>query len=275
VSSTLRSTPDADRWRGAAGITVGARRWQVALGTTARSAGPRNEDVVAVVAELRLVIVLDGMGGILSGARAGTVALEAIEAALRDGPAGTDPARLVDALMAANRVLDETAAREVAMRGCGATVVAALLDAEGATIAHLGHCRAHRVRGGALHTLTRDHDLHRSVVERGLSEAEASELARKHPGVLTRLLGGGHGGDPELGRVELAAGDRLVLTSDGVHRRLEAERLAALAAGADLEAAVQQVLDDIGPGDDDAAIAIIGDAGACGVRSEKGYASRP
>ncbi len=244
-------------------MVTGARRWRVTVGTDQGAMRHVNEDAVVADAALRLVVVLDGMGGISSGARAATVvadgALDAL-AAPDAAAARRDAERLPAALLAGGARLDAAAAVEPGLRGSGAAAVAALLGPEGATLAHVGDCRALRWRAGALTALTRDHDLARALADHGATSEQVAEVIARHPTVITSALGIGPPATVDVAEVALAPGDRLVLVSDGVHRLLDAAALAAALAAAP-DAAVAAILDDVAArGRDNAAIAIIDDA---------------
>ena len=97
----------------------------------------------------------------------------------------------------------------------GAVVVAAWIIGYRAYVAHVGDARAYRA--GALTRLTTDH----SWVAEALREGRIRiEQARSHAArhVVTRALGVAGRADVEIdGPIDLGAGDRLLLCSDGLH----------------------------------------------------------
>jgi len=110
---------------------------------------------------------------------------------------------------------------------------------EGATAAltHVGDGRVHLLRDGVLTLLTRDHTLVADLLERGeITEDEAA--SHPHRSLLNRALGMS---EPDSARVPVRPGDRLVLTTDGVHSVLSAEALAALVAAGDPQEAADAV----------------------------------
>ncbi|UJP10026.1 MerR family transcriptional regulator [Microbacterium sp. KUDC0406] len=128
--------------------------------------------------------------------------------------------------------------------GRGSTFTAVALKGDIATIAHLGDSRAWLMRDGVLRQLTTDHTEVTALLEDGrLSEEEA----RVHPrrAVLNRALGAGVLSDPDVIGVTVQRGDRLALTTDGVHALFPAEQLTALLAADDAEAAVAAVRDAV------------------------------
>ncbi|MFC4137701.1 MULTISPECIES: MerR family transcriptional regulator [unclassified Microbacterium] len=131
-------------------------------------------------------------------------------------------------------------AADLADDGRGSTFTAIALNGDVATIAHLGDSRAWLMRDGVLRQLTTDHTEVSALVEDGrLSEEEA----RLHPrrAVLNRALAAGLLTDPDVVGVTVQRGDRLVLTTDGVHALFPAERLGQLLAEEDADAAAAAV----------------------------------
>jgi len=186
-------------------------------------------------------MLVDGCGGTPPG----VVAEAALEAGLRE----LEPA---EALAAAGRAIYGVDFEDD--WGGGATAIAARLDDRGATIAHVGDCRAWRWQAGALDPLTRDHRLVEMLVADGrMTRAEAN--ASPHRSVLTRVLGLQPEIEVEVGRVDLAPGARLLLTSDGVHDVVD---LAALVADAHPERVVAAALAAARErGHDDASLIVI------------------
>lgn len=109
----------------------------------------------------------------------------------------------------------------------GTTLTAVQLDGTRARITHVGDGRVYRVRAGAVEQLTHDHTMVAALLAEG---ALTSDEARSHPHrhLLNRALGTA---EPDHAEVEVATGDRLVLSTDGVHATLDAEELAALLVG--------------------------------------------
>lgn len=176
--------------------------------------------------------VADGMGGHASGDTAARVALDALVGALSPTIGDGRWPDLVD--------LDSGiagAARAVAGLGCpdgggaapGTTLTGVLATPHGGTphwIAfNVGDSRAYLVADGHSARLTRDH----SAREEALRAAAASgaDLPLPRRNILTRALGAGMEGLPEVDYVALPAapGDRVVLCTDGVHGVLDDEEL--------------------------------------------------
>jgi protein phosphatase len=231
----MRSPLEAPHWTGSTTITVGERRMTIAAGTDRGPARPVNEDLVVVLEDLRAVLVLDGMGGIAAGGTAAQVAADAIEARLRAG----DPPE--DALIAASSATRDAAASKPELTGLGSAAIVALLGETGATVAHVGDCRATRLRAARLTSMTQEHTLLWYLEQQGATPDQIAEARDRFPNVITQALGMA-APKPERADFELAAGDRLVLVTDGVHDRLRDEQLAELLKHDDPLAAVEAVI---------------------------------
>lgn len=97
----------------------------------------------------------------------------------------------------------------------GTTVVAALIAGNRALVAHVGDSRAYRISAAGITQLTIDHSLVESLV---MAKQISREEARTHPqaNVIYRTVGDQPQVVVDLADIELAAGDRLLLCSDGL-----------------------------------------------------------
>ena len=176
----------------------------------------KNEDACDVVDRHRFYAVYDGMGGHNAGEVASRTAKQIIREYLeanRDKP----PDKLLRAAFdLASKTINLEARRRRELHGMGTTAVVCLVtDDLKAFIAHVGDSRAYLIREGKLQQLTRDHTVVSELLARGaLSPSEA----RNHPykSVLSRNLGGKPKADCEVAQLDLIAGDRLLLCSDGL-----------------------------------------------------------
>lgn len=171
-----------------------------------------SQEDVAHVGE-RLVVVADGVGD------SPGVAARALAAFVADDPRSL--AELDAATATAAAALTGTPP------GGGSTLTAALVGDGELLLAHLGDSRAYRVRGGVLEQLTRDHNLVQGLVDGGRLTPEEARLDERRP-VLVRALAPEGPAQPDLAVHPVQPGDRVVLTTDGVHARLTAAALADL-----------------------------------------------
>jgi PPM family protein phosphatase len=129
------------------------------------------------------------------------------------------------------------------LKGMGTTVVAALFDADRATLVHVGDSRAYLFRDGELRRLTDDHSWVQEQVNAGiLSEDEAKSHPLKN--VVTRALGGAAHVSVDLIEVPVRSGDRFLLCSDGLTGMVPDEDLFARFQSVEgLEKTVRQLID--------------------------------
>jgi protein phosphatase len=188
-----------------------------------------NEDSFCADPALGLFIVCDGMGGHRAGEIASRRAIEVIHRHIAE--AVTHPAspliglhrdefsdrtnRLASAVRLANHSIHQEAALHPDRAGMGTTVIAAWIDDNILSIAHVGDSRLYLLRGMHLQPLTVDHSLVSEQLQQGLlAEEDADHAPHRH--VLTRAVGVNATVDVELGEVPLLSGDQLLLCSDGL-----------------------------------------------------------
>ena len=177
-----------------------------------------NEDAVSVVfvPDGAVVATLcDGMGGHAAGEVASDLAVKTI---VEHAPQLDSAASLVSAVDAANRRIRRAMSRDRALLGMGTTCVVLRLQGQAAICAHVGDSRAYLVRDGGIYRLTEDHSHVRDLVRDG---ALADQDARHHPdkNVILRALGPAEHVEATTfsAPLQLRAGDRFLLSSDGLH----------------------------------------------------------
>ena len=202
----------------------------------------QNQDVG--YASPRLVAVADGFGP--AGDRASAAAIEAVRrlesaplapepvaGAASDAP-GIVPADLLNVLSEA--VSDATASvrsltdSDPGFAGSGATLTAMLLSGSRLALVHIGDTRAYLFRDGGLFQITHDHSVTQAMVDAGRLTPEE---AASHPqrSLLIRAIGARSeemlasgapasqasvAGTPDLSLLDAQAGDRYLITSDGL-----------------------------------------------------------
>lgn len=192
--------------------------------------GGRQTHQDTLYAGTTVLAVADGFG---EDDRASRTAVE--EVAALDGTTGV---AMLDELGAA---VERAAARIRGRAAGGTTVTACWLTGDEMAVVHIGDTRLYRLRAGRSEQLTRDHSMVTELVENGRLTAEE---ARCHPdrARLTRALAPDGPTEVDLAVHDVRAGDRLVLTSDGVHAVLPAAELTELLQGeAPLEELVARV----------------------------------
>jgi PPM family protein phosphatase len=200
----------------------------------------RNED--AYVADYPLFAVADGLGGHLGGEVASRVAVDTLtEAAKGDGPDEGIPDRLRSAIQRANAEVSERASKDQRLTGMGTTITAVIAGHDRVFLGHVGDSRAYLLRDGELRALTEDHSLVQRMVREGRLTPEQAEI---HPqrSVLTRALGIDDDLEVDQATVEVTAGDRLLLCSDGLTSMVADEVIRKILAGHDDPQAASQAL---------------------------------
>jgi len=186
-----------------------------------------NQDSFRIAGDLGLYMLADGMGGARGGARASTLAVETVQAALARSP-HRDAAALLGAVEEANERFLTEASGDPNLEGMGTTIVAALETKKNdIAIASVGDSRAYVLHGGELRAVTQDQTWVQEV-GRGLGLDEAS--LRTHPmrHVLTMAVGVGSAVRILYYAVELEPGDLLLLTTDGLHGVVSESQIRAI-----------------------------------------------
>ena len=182
-----------------------------------------NED--SFLAQAPVFAVCDGMGGHAAGEVASAIAVATIA---EHAPSHADDLLLGAAIESANSAVIEGAAMGKGKVGMGCTASAVAIELDKMAVAHVGDSRVYLLHNGALVRLTHDHSYVEELVDAG--EITADE-ARVHPSrsVITRALGS----DPDMYAdhftIDVRAGDRVILCSDGLSSMVEDSQIEAIA----------------------------------------------
>jgi len=163
-----------------------------------------------------LLAVADGMGGHAGGDIASaTVITELVEMDHDSLTAAEASAQLGRAITSANEEIARTFADNPDLEGMGTTVTALMRARNKLILAHIGDSRAYLLREGRLTQVTKDHSFVQTLIDEGrITEEEASTHPQRS--VVTRVLTGADGDEPDLGAREARSGDRYMLCSDGL-----------------------------------------------------------
>ena len=225
-------------------LTKAMRVWQTSLPEPKVQVGEERA---------HLFLVADGMGGHRAGEQASALAVVAIEQFTLNtfkwffgadrSEAQKVLAQFQSALSQADARILEEAAEHPELSGMGTTVTMAFhLDAQ-LCVVHVGDSRAYVYRDGELHQLTQDHTLTADLVRSGaLRPDQVAGHRLRH--VITNVVGGKEAGvNVEAHALEVQAGDRLLLCSDGLTEMVTNEAIAAtLAAEPAPEVAARKLL---------------------------------
>ena len=175
-----------------------------------------------------LLVVCDGMGGVVGGEVASELAAAAIWREMKGTPATRDPevfARLLRrATRVANHDVQAMARREVGLRGMGTTVSAAGVVDNRLVIATVGDSRAYVLRAGVIVQVTRDQSLSSALIAAGHDPQQAERAGS----AILQALGVADDVEPSLSVIPLRRGDRVLLCSDGLHQLVADPALALL-----------------------------------------------
>jgi serine/threonine protein phosphatase PrpC len=193
-----------------------------------------NEDAFFLDDQLGLYVVADGMGGHAAGEVASQEAVETIYGMVKRGLAklqplhdpvsedqGREACRLMEsAVQAATYMVFSMAELDRGKTGMGTTISALLISGDYAITAQVGDSRIYRVYGEELEQLTEDHTLIAWQLKQGLITPQEATTS-PHRNVITRAVGNREYVEVDTRLLGLAAGDRFLLCSDGLHGYLQ------------------------------------------------------
>jgi serine/threonine protein phosphatase PrpC len=209
-------------------LTKAMRVWQTTLSEPKAQFGEERG---------HLFLVADGMGGHRAGEHASALAVMAIEQFTLNTfqwflhSNGRDAQRVLQqfqaALEQADALIVEQSVDHPELRGMGTTVTMAYQLDSHLCVVHVGDSRAYLFADDVLTQITQDHTLIAEMVSRGdLPPEEAAHHRLRH--VITNVVGGTAAGvDVEAHTLEIRAGDRLLLCSDGLTEMLTNDAIAA------------------------------------------------
>jgi serine/threonine protein phosphatase PrpC len=219
-------------------------RVEFAAATDVGKVRQNNEDALAMVPELAIFAVADGMGGHADGEVASRLAVETAVGTLRERESRKTLERfhkeptlqarhalfnlLRGAFQKANDVVRAEAEARQESAGMGTTLDLALLVRDRVFVAHSGDGRVYLARPSAVIQLTHDHALFESMLAAGTmhrATPRPSGDSRKRRNPLVNAVGMAPRVSVDTIFVEVTRGDRLLLCSDGVHGAIESESL--------------------------------------------------
>lgn len=211
--------------------------FEVAWGAASHQGAVRDHNEDAWLASPNLFLVADGMGGHARGAAAARAVVDAFRVA---GDQPLTSQRLQEALQRASRTVS---ALQSAGKAPGSTVVGVGLTQQAGPpcwlVFNVGDSRAYLLRTGQLEQISVDHSRAQELLDAG--QRSAAEVNRN---IITRAVGAGTEeivADQWL--VPAAAGDRILLCSDGLTSEISDPLIAAgLLAFTDPKAAADQLL---------------------------------
>ena len=247
----------------------------------------QNEDNFLVDKKLGLFVVCDGMGGHSAGEVASALAVRVVheevkkEKSLLDdylaGKKGGDQVTRRDILnmlefsvnRASSRIHAE-ATKDERKRGMGTTIVGILFLGTQAFVVHVGDSRVYLLRDGVLEQVTEDHNVYNELLKRKkMTREQVEKLAPKN--AITRAVGVYEHCEPDSLVLDVTAGDRFLLCSDGLSQYFEddLEGLAGRLGDPDANVAVKKLIDAANErGGSDNITSVLITVGEAGTRDE-------
>lgn len=215
-----------------------------------------NEDALLADDELGLYVVCDGVGGHAKGEVASNEAASMVVGYVREGRSTIEAYRtaVTRQTTASLRRLLESAVQHACymvfglaeldpnQRGMATTLSALLLAGERALLAQVGDSRIYLLRDGKATQLTEDHTLINAKLKKGLVTPDQAKTM-KGKNVITRAVGHRDYVEVDLVELPLAAGDRFLLCSDGLHGYLEDGEIEQILAAGDMQEAPRRFVE--------------------------------
>jgi protein phosphatase len=186
------------------------------------------------------MLVADGMGGRAAGEVASRLAISLLINLVLETPdwvlsldeayADEVAARAVRRFHQVNESIIERARHEPGLKGMGTTLTMACSLGTELLIVHVGDSPAYLLRGRELHRLTRDHTIAQQMADHGAIPIQS--IPSRYRRVLTHAIGIWEAGsEPEIRRLRLEDGDRLLLCTDGLTDMVDDPTISGLLQG--------------------------------------------
>lgn len=183
-----------------------------------------NQDVFRILSDdennVAVLVVCDGIGGARAGAVASSVAADVFVKRIgffleSSNDSSEISNEMIEAVRQANKAVYEKSAQNPEFSGMGTTITAVVSTNDGEVIANIGDSRAYLITGTSITQITRDHTVVEEMIARGsLTRAEAKLHPKKN--LITRALGTSMNEVPDIYKLNMAAGEYILLCSDGL-----------------------------------------------------------
>lgn len=201
------------------GVTAGERRFQLSWAGVTDVGLRRETNQDSYFAEYPLFIVADGMGVHAGGEIASQRTIARLEALLDAGEVSRE--RIESAL---ELVVGDIAAHpETTDEGTGTTLTGVFLESEGDDVRwvalNIGDSRVYLLRDERLVQVTTDHSVVQELIAAGKISPDEAE-GHPYSNVITRAVGASELTAPDYVTIDVRAGDRFVICSDGLTKEL-------------------------------------------------------
>ena len=171
-----------------------------------------------------LFVVADGMGGAKAGEYAsGFTIKELVEQIREDRHTREIPSVIRRGIEAANALLYKESKRDPELRGCGTTLVCAVVDHGVLYAANVGDSRLYIINDH-IEQITKDHSYVEEMVESGRM-VRGSEDYISNKNIITRAVGIGKTVNIDLFDRELKGDEIILLCTDGLSNMLDDETI--------------------------------------------------
>ncbi len=183
---------------------------------------PNNEDSFGYDLDTKIFVVCDGMGGVAAGEVASSTTVEHTLATYKGLYLNEmkPQTRLQAAIDSANEYVWNMAQEDRRLHGMGTTLVAACILHKKLIIGNVGDSRAYLWREDDCVQITEDHSYAAEQMRLG------GILNPRLQQFITRAVGVGAAVKPDFFFIDLARGDTVLLTTDGLTRYADVEKLA-------------------------------------------------
>lgn len=201
------------------GIDAGGRRFQLEWAGVTDVGLRRDTNQDSFFAEYPLFIVADGMGGHAGGEIASQRTIARLEALLAAGQVNRPGIESALELV----VGDIAAHPETTDEGTGTTLTGVFLEADGDDLhwvaLNIGDSRVYLLRDDRLVQVTTDHSVVQELIAAGKISPDEAE-GHPYSNVITRAVGASELTAPDYVTIDVRAGDRFVICSDGLTKEL-------------------------------------------------------
>ena len=198
-----------------------------------------NED--SAYAGPNLLVLADGMGGHAAGELASQMMVAHMERLDAD-PGDNDMLALLGSVADdANREIARVIRERPETNGMGTTLTALMFNGRELGLSHVGDSRGYRLRGGRLEQLTMDDTFVQSLVNEGKLDPEDVSTHPQKSLILKAYTG--RSVEPTLQLLDVRAGDRLLLCSDGLSDPVTASTIESELRAGTPEIAAQRLIE--------------------------------
>ena len=190
-----------------------------------------------------LVVVSDGIGGVVAGEQASMMVLQQVQRYMVEAakwffrwyedPEGTDKAieDLQKGLERIDQAIIEASQNDPSLLGMAATLTVARILCPDLVITHVGDSRAYLFRDNKLQQITKDHTVTQMLVDSGaITEEDAKHHHMRN--IVVNVLGGKEAGvKGEIHQLILNNNDRLLLCTDGLTNPVELAEIEEILRG--------------------------------------------